>query len=137
MVTIQYSKLNKKSIRIQPQKKNKNSVSKAATRGVKKKPVLKNFVGKHLQISSCEYCEILKNTFSTEHLRTTTSLVKVHRIINFRIMSKIVVNHKNKGLTRKYICFFALKTSEIFKSYSGWCLPKIYHSRQKYFQRQQ
>ena len=52
-------------------------------------------------ISSCEYCKILKNTFSTEHLQTTASLVKVHGIISFRIISKIGVNRKDKDLNRK------------------------------------
>ena len=30
-------------------------------------------------------------------------------------------------------CFCALKSPEIFKTYSGWCLPKIYLNRQKKF----
>ena len=42
--------------------------------------------------------KILQNTFSTEHLRTTASLVKVYRIIS---LSKIAVKRKDKGLTRK------------------------------------
>ena len=67
----------------------KISFSKAATRGV-----LRNFTkitGKHLhqslrpeaynfvkketlaQVFSCEFCEISKNTYFTEHLRTTAS----------------------------------------------------------------
>ena len=71
-------------------------------------------------MSSCEYCEILKNTFSTEHLQTTASLVKVHRIISFRIMSKIAVNCKDKGLTRKelrqrYLHFLSLKLPKFLK----------------------
>ena len=46
-----------------------------------KKRVLRNitkFTGKHLRQSlcSCEFCEISKNTFSTEHLRTTASGLK-------------------------------------------------------------
>ena len=45
-----------------------------------------------------EYYEILNNTFSTEHLHTTASLVKVYRIISF---TKIAVNRKDKSLTRK------------------------------------
>ena len=52
-------------------------------------------------MSSCEYCEILKNTSSLEHLRTTASLVEVHRIIRFTIRSKIAVNRKDKGVARK------------------------------------
>ena len=43
-------------------------------------------------MSSCEYCKILNNTFSTEHLQTTASLVKVYRV---------KVSAKDKGLTRK------------------------------------
>ena len=71
-------------------------------------------------MSSCEYCEILKNTFSTEHLQTTASLVKVHRIISFRIMSNIAVNCKDKGLTRKelrqrYLHFLSLKLPRLLK----------------------
>ena len=83
-------------------------------------------------MSSCEYCEILKNTFSTEHLRTTASLVKVHRFISFRIMSKISVNRKNKGLTRKELRHRYLHWKRP-RFYSGWYLPKIYDSRQKKF----
>ena len=70
--------------------------TKAATRGVLKLRVLKdfaNFIGKHLcwslfliklqarrpktpiQMFSCEICEILRNTYFEEHLRTTTSKV--------------------------------------------------------------
>ena len=50
------------------------------------KVVLRNFVkftGKHLcqsqtlaQVFSCEFCEISKNTFFTEHLRTTASRLR-------------------------------------------------------------
>ena len=58
-----------------------------------KKDVLENFAkltGKHLcrshacnfinketlaQVFSCEFCEIFKNTFFTEHLRTTASIL--------------------------------------------------------------
>ena len=62
----------------------------AATRGVLIKDVLRNFAkftGKHLcqslnfikketlaQVFSSEFCEISKNTFFTEHLRTTASV---------------------------------------------------------------
>ena len=62
----------------------------AATRGVLMKDVLRNFAkftGKHLcqslnfikketlaQVFSSEFCEISKNTFFTEHLRTTASV---------------------------------------------------------------
>ena len=60
---------------------------------MKKKDVLENFTkstGKHLcrpqasnfinketlaQVFSCEFCEIFKNTFFTEHLRTTASIL--------------------------------------------------------------
>ena len=59
-------------------------------------------------MSSCEYCEILKNTISTKHLRTTASLVRVHRIISFKIISRITVKRKNKGLTRKEPCHIYL-----------------------------
>ena len=45
---------------------------------------------------------ILQNSQEhTEHLRMTASLVKVHRIISFKILSKIAVNRKEKGLARK------------------------------------
>ena len=57
--------------------------------------------GTPTQVFSYEYCEIFKSTISTEHLQTTSSLVKFHRIICFRIMSKIPVNHKDKIWTRK------------------------------------
>ena len=65
-----------------------------------------NFVKKRPQykMSSYEHCKTFTNTFSTEHLQTTASLVKVHRIISFRIMSKIAANRKDKGLTRKELC---------------------------------
>ena len=35
-----------------------------------------NFIKKEIlaQVFSCEFCEISKNTFSTEHLRTTASV---------------------------------------------------------------
>ena len=71
-------------------------------------------------MSSCEYCETLKNTFSTENLRTTASLVKFHRAISFRIMSKLAVNRKEKGLTRKelrytYLPFSSLKLPRFLK----------------------
>ena len=65
-------------------------MTKAATRGVlQKKGVLRNFAkftGKHLcqrlffnkvaGLFSCEFCEISKSTFFTEHLQTTTSVMK-------------------------------------------------------------
>ena len=45
-----------------------------------KKGVLRNFAkftGKHLcqVFEACEFCEISKNTFFTEHLQTTASVV--------------------------------------------------------------
>ena len=37
-----------------------------------------NFIKKETlaQVFSCEFCEISKNTFSTEHIRTTASAIK-------------------------------------------------------------
>ena len=58
-----------------------------------------NFIKNRLQ-HKCLPLNIAK-FFSTEQLRTTASLVKVHRIISFRIIRKIIVNRKDKGLTRK------------------------------------
>ena len=36
-----------------------------------------NFIKKETlaQVLSCEFCEIFKNTFSTEHLQTTASII--------------------------------------------------------------
>ena len=66
------------------------------------KIVVINFVFHQLSLiekkQKREYCEIPNNTFSTEHLHTTASLVKVYRIKSFRT---IAVNHKDKSLTRK------------------------------------
>ena len=56
--------------------------------------------------------KILQNTFSTEHLRTTASLVKVYRIIS---LSKIAVKRKDKGLTRK----------KLRLRYLTWKLPRV------------
>ena len=77
------------------------NIQKQSSRGILWKGVVRNFAkftGKHLyqsffliklqaeacnfikkktlaQVFSCEFCEISKNTFSTEHLRTTASVV--------------------------------------------------------------
>ena len=45
----------------------------AATRGVLSKKVFLK-MSENSQVFSCEYCEALKNTFFTEHLRMTTCL---------------------------------------------------------------
>ena len=58
------------------------------------------------------FLKILQNTFSTEHLRTTASLVKVYRIIS---LSKIAVKRKDKGLTRK----------KLRHRYLTWKLPRV------------
>ena len=36
-----------------------------------------------VQVFSCEFCEISKNTFFTEHLRMTASVATVMRACNF------------------------------------------------------
>ena len=39
--------------------------------------------GSLAQVFSCEFCEISKNTFSTEHLRTTASgIVKLNEVVS-------------------------------------------------------
>ena len=51
---------------------------------VKKKRVLRNFAKSFIkkealaQVFSCEFCKISKNTFSTEHIRTTASGLKYY-----------------------------------------------------------
>ena len=58
-----------------------NSQEKSSTRVfflnkvVRLQPI--NFIKKETlaQVLSCEFCEIFKNTFSTEHLRTTASII--------------------------------------------------------------
>ena len=81
-----------------------------------KKGVLRNFAkftGKHLsqslffnkvaglrpakketlaQVFSCEFCEISKNTFSTEHLRTTASeILEEHNILVTKLLHQVFV----------------------------------------------
>ena len=62
-----------------------DKVSGAATRGVLRKKVFldisQNFIKKEtlVQLFSCEFCEISKNTFFIEHLWTTAS--KVWRVV--------------------------------------------------------
>ena len=41
------------------------------------------------QVFSCEFCEISKNTFFTEHLRTTASEVKQNEV--FTIINRIFI----------------------------------------------
>ena len=51
------------------------------------KPEACSFIKKEFlaQVLSCEFCDISKNTFSTEHLRTTAS--------GFRIVCYLFVGH--------------------------------------------
>ena len=49
----------------------KNPDLKAATRGVQQKNFLE--ISQNSQENTCEFCEISKNTFSTEHLWATVS----------------------------------------------------------------
>ena len=44
-------------------------------KGIQKKPEACNFIKKEIlaQVFSCEFCEISKNTFFTEHLWSTSS----------------------------------------------------------------
>ena len=46
-----------------------------------------NFINKETlaQVSSCEFCEISKNTFITEHLWTTASKIRKAQTTNSRI----------------------------------------------------
>ena len=74
-----------------------------------KKSVLKNvakFIGKHLcqshffkvfikeetQVFSCEFCEIFKNTFFTEHLWTTAFVIVFLLSVNQQIYASFVVS---------------------------------------------
>ena len=59
-----------------------------------------NFIKKDTlaQVFSCEFCEIFKNTFFTEHLRTTASIcskVKLwNDVNNNQIKLNLVYQHK-------------------------------------------
>ena len=65
------------------------------------------------QVLSCEFCETSKNTFITEHLWATASTVsqgklhrsimKVQKIISFRIISKINANRNQKTISFRII----------------------------------
>ena len=56
-----------------------------------------NFIKKETlaQVFSCEFCEIFKNTFFTEHLQTTASLNAVN-ILNFLSSNQISAYRKLK-----------------------------------------
>ena len=53
----------------------KKETSTIKKKGIQKKPEACNFIKKDTlaQVLSCEFCEISKNTFFTEHLWTTAS----------------------------------------------------------------
>ena len=68
----------------------------------RKTPVPESLLKKRLaQVFSCEFCEISKNTFFTEHLRVTASALFLftcyeHTIltfISFRCLSKLILNY--------------------------------------------
>ena len=56
-----------------------------------------NFIKKETlaQVFSCEFCEIFKNTFFTEHLQTTASL-NAFNILNFLSSNQISAYRKLK-----------------------------------------
>ena len=59
----------------------------------KKEPQACNFIKKEAmaQVFSCEFCEISKNTFSTEHLWTTPSFLDSSRVLRWGLHSKCFI----------------------------------------------
>ena len=93
-----------------------------------KKCVLRNFAkftGKHLcqslcfnevagtaaQVFSCEFCEISKNTFFTEHLRTTASAT------NGTVSHMAFVYHSKAAIDYSMKLLFSDSPQVFFKSY--------------------
>ena len=62
-----------------------------------------NFIKKETlaQVFSCEFCEIFKNIFLTEHLWTTTSLFSTSPKTSF-LQKQVLENTINKNHTSKY-----------------------------------
>ena len=107
-----------------------------------KKDVLRNFAkftGKHLcqslffnkglacnfikketlaQVFSFEFCEISKNTFSTEHLRTTASLRNTMFIFTKSIQIRLITLFENKHC----FCCFHYRIVAIFNVNFRYCL---------------
>ena len=54
---------------------------------------LNKVAGQTAEVFSCEYCEILKNTFFTEHFRTTVSGTKLPSSMIFRKIMGGGINH--------------------------------------------
>ena len=83
----------------------------AATEGVLQKKVFlkmsqnsqENFIKKETlaQVLSCEFCEIFKNIFLTEHLWTTASLFSTSPKTSF-LQKQVLENTINKNHTSKY-----------------------------------
>ena len=76
-----------------------------------RKGVLRNFAkftGKHLaQVFFCEFCEISKNTFFTEHLWATASELSRKNILTMYCSHFVVFNSlKNKKTENKCMAIF-------------------------------
>ena len=77
-----------------------------------------------IQVFSCEFCEIFKNTFLTEHCRTTASLndfllvIRLARHVEFTKQSKInttmIKNDKNEMTTLIHIFTYFLTYALIY-----------------------
>ena len=68
------------------------------------RPQACNFINKEIlvQVFSCEFCEIFKNTFFTEHLRTTAS-----------IWGHWLTCSRLNGYSHRRLCFFQVILSEV------------------------
>ena len=105
----------------------------AATRGV---PEACNFIKKETlgQVFSCEFCEIFKNTFFTEHLQTTASMLYDH--VEIAIARVRSLHHWSSSISKNlsYIWLKLFSCSPTWaKQYSsswvgGWYVVKSNHS---------
>ena len=68
---------------------------------------------------SCEFCQISKNTFFTEHLRATASILRKGRRLKHSIIPKLnkEINKKNKNVLTFFI-FYLLCSSFIFSGFT-------------------
>ena len=120
---------------------------------------LEKFTGKHLcfnacnfikkeamaQVFSCEFCQISKNTFFTEHLCATTSGFRYcFRRIYIKLLTSVVEIKKQKYWQ---LFIISVKSKVIFRHYSqtrhwrliallhGFCLLKVAATDMRYLPR--
>ena len=62
---------------------------------------------------SCEYCEILKNTYFEEHMRTTASATWNLDVLPWKVKISLRIKYTEEAvLWRKYSCFWKMATQK-------------------------